>query len=411
MLAASAVGCREPTEIVVDVTTTADCAAVASAGTQITAASREALRSSSPSTVVRACDNGAIGSLVLVPSGSDVASVAVEVVSAVSGDVTRCDPVNPAANCVVARRLLRYVPHERLRLPITMRASCAGVACASDRTCVEGACVSAVCGALTCDETTLGPVAPGAADGGSPVDAAADAPRDAARDGSATPDAGLTDAGLVIGLVFADDPSAALTFARALGAAANAQFALFDQSADAGTVATQGTMQANSDVALVWSKTTFKDPAALGDAMAGYLESGRQVVLAGNVYLAPNVGGLGGRMRTSYMLIGPGTIDPSPLTPLFIVYSSSSPVLTGVRSLGLTASFPVATAPTNAGAPVAAWQQSNTVYPAVVTGSVLVSGAPRNRVDLNMPGLPASVAAGGWTGDGLALLINALRYR
>ena len=56
------------------------------------------------------------------------------------------DPTDCATNfgtgCVVARRVLNYIPHTRLALEVPLNTSCLGVACPASQTCVDGACTT-----------------------------------------------------------------------------------------------------------------------------------------------------------------------------------------------------------------------------------------------------------------------------
>jgi hypothetical protein len=410
-------GCRAPTEIVVELTTTADCSAVSGAGTAMTVARPDALAGSAPSTTVHTCAAGTIGSLVLVPSASTSDAVGVQVVVATSGSVESCDPARPGPTCIVARRLLKYVPHESLHLPIVMRASCAGVACPSDQTCVNGACTGAAitCTAgQTCDEGALsGGGGAGASDGGAPIaDASLEggAPVDAVAPEEAGPDAG--GGPFRVAMVYADAPGVLTTLVGLFQAAGNAPIWSDQGLASAGNVSA-ATLEANSDALLVWSSAPFKDATTLGDTVATYLESGRQVVLAGNVYEALTLGGIGGRMRASYMLFDPGVtrltaVGGYTLTPLL-----ASPVLLGLGPIQAKTPPGVSASPIAGALVVAEWFDGAAVHlPVVVTGTVTVLGTPRKRVDLNMQPAPFSTSfASGWTGSGLDLLLNALRYK
>src|SRR5207237_5698433 len=86
---------------------------------------------------------GHIGSMVFVPSGADTEEVAVRVVTATRGKAPEACGASSLAGCIVARRVLHFVPHEILELPVVMRNSCEGVMCAAGATCVAGSCVGA----------------------------------------------------------------------------------------------------------------------------------------------------------------------------------------------------------------------------------------------------------------------------
>jgi hypothetical protein len=161
--------CRPPTEIDVVITTDVDCAKVT--GTMIRAGADDGAPRSTAQTT--SCTEGRIGDIVIVPSGPNDARVRIEVTLAVEHK----DPAMCAASpelCVVARRILRFVPHEPLTLPIAMSADCLGVPCNDpNSTCEHGQCTSAVGGDVP--------------DAGARGDAATP---DAAQDASAPLDAG-----------------------------------------------------------------------------------------------------------------------------------------------------------------------------------------------------------------------------
>jgi hypothetical protein len=157
--------CRAPTQITIHVTTDAPCGDTS--GTLVGTSDR-----AHESEVTKACAEGDIGTIVFVPGGDKEARVQILVSTALHGqDPAQCDASHVSPGCIVARRALRFLPHEPLRLEVPMRASCAGVTCADPEheTCRLGTCVSdevdsAQCtGANGCGESTLG-----TPDGGAP---------------------------------------------------------------------------------------------------------------------------------------------------------------------------------------------------------------------------------------------------
>ena len=143
-LAAAALGyaCLRPTEISVEIT-----AAPALCGALETTVSSAAPGQVGPvaeaSARVKGCpessSKGAVGSIVIVPSGDKGARVEIRVVAAIGRSPEGCAP-GKFAGCIEARRILRYVKHEPLPLPIELRESCVGVECASGTSCVDGGC-------------------------------------------------------------------------------------------------------------------------------------------------------------------------------------------------------------------------------------------------------------------------------
>lgn len=100
------------------------------------------------------------GSVVITPAGSskdDVVAFAVMTRSDGESPETCLDPTQ-AKQCIVARRQLRFSPHEELDIPIELRLSCLGVTCPSAQTCRKGECVGATFSAKcvgTCSEDAL----------------------------------------------------------------------------------------------------------------------------------------------------------------------------------------------------------------------------------------------------------------
>ncbi len=136
--------CREPTQITLELSTDVSCADVHD--TSVSVGTLSSVKSKPPVANQNGCKSskGRIGSLVVVPSGEGDEEVTIQVITGVSGQVAAgCDPVSPGANCIVARRALRFVPHTSLELPIELAASCLGKICPEDQTCLDGQCVSA----------------------------------------------------------------------------------------------------------------------------------------------------------------------------------------------------------------------------------------------------------------------------
>lgn len=146
-----AVSCREPTQIMVSITTDVACSDVGTAGgVAIRVGSAAAVDSLASSALVATdCNAGDLGTLAVVPSSADDDQVAIVVAVG-----SRTDPNAPAVksvdcapkgqtNCIVAKRVLRYIPHTSLALPIHLSLKCAGVTCPNaEETCIEGVCTS-----------------------------------------------------------------------------------------------------------------------------------------------------------------------------------------------------------------------------------------------------------------------------
>lgn len=184
-----ALSCREPTQILLEITTDVPCSDVASAGGVAIRVGTPATVDDSPTTRLEATScatNGTIGSLAIVPSGSDdqvaiLLSVATKIAPVTQTRSTDCSAAAPG-NCVLARRVLRYVSHTTLPLPVKLSTTCAGVRCPSTQTCVEGTCADAQ---IQCTESGCSPPAP-PVDAGPTKDAAI--PADAQSDGGCSGD-------------------------------------------------------------------------------------------------------------------------------------------------------------------------------------------------------------------------------
>ena len=181
-------GCRTPTQITIVVQTDFGCARATNTAIRVGPLG-DALHAARPIVETARCENGRIGSLVVVPSGDRGSEVAIEVVVGVGQSAESCAATPTDGDCYVARRALRFVPHSELDLPIDLRADCRDIPCDATTTCVHGACVDAhvpdstQCHGDGCDDRALrGGVVP---DGGVDArDAVVDSPRDSSVDSS-----------------------------------------------------------------------------------------------------------------------------------------------------------------------------------------------------------------------------------
>jgi len=151
----SPLGCLDPTQIQLDVYSNAVCADVG--GTSIAAGLPGELDDGAPqvasTTSCTPSPRGAeIGSLVLVPSDADDAVVGIRVALSLGGAVEACLEEPYAADCIIARRSLRFIPQTPLTLPVRMSLDCRGVFCDELTTCVNGTCVDASIDGLDCLE-------------------------------------------------------------------------------------------------------------------------------------------------------------------------------------------------------------------------------------------------------------------
>lgn len=167
-LAPMLVRCRAATQMVVEVSTDLPCDK--HGGTSIAVGKLGALDARSPAATTSTCRGGTLGSLVVVPSGEDDSELAFQVTTGVGVDPSTCAGAS-SATCIVARRQLRFLPHESVRIRVPMKQVCANVSCDPSSTCSEGRCVSATidtarCADGVCGEDSLGG---GGADGGGPT--------------------------------------------------------------------------------------------------------------------------------------------------------------------------------------------------------------------------------------------------
>ena len=155
------VGCREPTQVIVELSTDIKCADHPNTG--IATGNLGGIEKRPFATETNKCDETShrIGSIVLTPETAKDGEFAVRVATAMGGPAEGCVGDKPAAGCVVALRAVRFVPHSTLYLPIRMEASCIDVPCEKTQTCRNGACTSAIidpndCNGRVCDVGTGG---------------------------------------------------------------------------------------------------------------------------------------------------------------------------------------------------------------------------------------------------------------
>jgi hypothetical protein len=127
-------------------------------------------------------DDGFIGSLVAVPGGAKDATLAVKVVLAIGKEPKDCSKASPGG-CIIARRKLRYIPHEHAILPMALYARCIAVPCDEDTTCnALGECVPAEVDETVCASGICDVQGGGSPDATAPIDGSSvDAPSDASR--------------------------------------------------------------------------------------------------------------------------------------------------------------------------------------------------------------------------------------
>ncbi|HMA94444.1 MAG TPA: hypothetical protein VKP30_17250 [Polyangiaceae bacterium] len=136
--------CREATEVTVEITTDINCADRPKTGVSLGPPSQ--IESRPLATATEQCDasTGRIGSIVLIPDKDKGEEFGLRVVAGMTMSAEECIQRGYVGGCVVSRRVLSFVPHDHLRLPIRLEASCIDVPCNATQTCRGGSCVSAV---------------------------------------------------------------------------------------------------------------------------------------------------------------------------------------------------------------------------------------------------------------------------
>ena len=211
-LVLTSASCLDPTQITVDATTDVRCADTK--GTSFIGGKPGTTERAAPTTTTRDCDQGRIGTLVSTPSGAKDVDAEFVVVMGVDRPVNECTPANHFQGCVVERRLIHYVTHTPLNLPITMWLVCKDKECGPETTCARnGKCVSArisdpsACAGGGCFLEGEGPFVPGSDSG------PGDGPTDGLADGAITDAPTIRDAdGDAPPLVVPDPPPAGKLF-------------------------------------------------------------------------------------------------------------------------------------------------------------------------------------------------------
>jgi len=99
------------------------------------------VESTSATLVTSRCDEqGTIGSLVVVPSGAKDEQLGIRVVAGVTRNPEQCAEQN-YEGCIVARRSVRFTPHESLELTVELARDCVSIGCDPEHTCRSGRCI------------------------------------------------------------------------------------------------------------------------------------------------------------------------------------------------------------------------------------------------------------------------------
>jgi hypothetical protein len=157
---------------------------------------------------------------------------------------------------------------------------------------------------------------------------------------------------------------------------------------------------------LVFSDKVFLDPVALGDVLAQYYDGGGRVVLAAysTTGMGTRIQGAFGDMNGKYMITNPGGALTTPTDDaLGTLLEPQSLLLRDVMAFDYTASVKSQAGVINGGVVVAQWKNG---LPLIVRGTV--NG--RNRVDLNFYPPQTQMGMKTWSGDGIALIRNAVLF-
>jgi hypothetical protein len=98
------------------------------------------LEDKAPTLTTTSCDQqGQVGSLVVVPSGSKDEEVGLRVVAGLDHRPEDC-AAHHYQGCIVARRAVRFDTHNPLDLDIALTSDCVSIGCDATHTCVDGTC-------------------------------------------------------------------------------------------------------------------------------------------------------------------------------------------------------------------------------------------------------------------------------
>lgn len=164
-------------------------------------------------------------------------------------------------------------------------------------------------------------------------------------------------------------------------------------------------LQAHQSV-LVFSDKLFADPVTLGNVLADYYDLGGRVVVAcySTTGAGTRIQGKFGDPSMGYMLTDPtGSLTAPSDDSLGTIQDPQSRLLRDVMMLDYKASVKSQGGIINGGVVVAQWSSG---LPLIVRGTVL----GRNRVDLNFYPPQTQAAMTAWSGDGIAMIRNAVLF-
>jgi hypothetical protein len=160
------------------------------------------------------------------------------------------------------------------------------------------------------------------------------------------------------------------------------------------------------DAIFLFNNRSFSDDARIGDLLAAFHDQGGGVVVANLPWNSHTLKGAYGTPANGYALFDNTFGDlTSTADSLGDLLEPQSPLLTDVDTLAALVAYRSTAPVINSGAVVARWRGGGR-EPLVVRG---VRGN-RTLVELNLFPVSSSINLALWTGDGTALMRNALKY-
>jgi alpha-tubulin suppressor-like RCC1 family protein len=132
--------CRSATQIEVTVTTDLPCDSTFR-GATITVGTLGVIENQAVTATKSTCTaGGKVGTIVIQPSGANDDLVGMKIVAGVGQSAANCTAENKYQGCIVARRALRFLPHEGLHVVVGLDAACKDIPCGDHETCVDSVC-------------------------------------------------------------------------------------------------------------------------------------------------------------------------------------------------------------------------------------------------------------------------------
>jgi len=133
--------CLDATQVNLVITTDIHCDDLTNVSISVGSVENYLERAASASTTQ--CNDGRIGSIVVVPQAKKEVDLAVRIAAGVGREAEQCLAANNPTGCVEARRVLGFIRRTSLELPVELELECLDVPCGSTQTCRQGNCVEA----------------------------------------------------------------------------------------------------------------------------------------------------------------------------------------------------------------------------------------------------------------------------